>query len=70
MDPPRPGVRLMTMPVADGPDLWTIDVTSDVVNAMLEGFLATGAHVGKVLSWQSRGFGVHRRDTIRITPRG
>jgi hypothetical protein len=67
---PRPGLRLVTTPVAGGPALFTIDITSTQAMAMLEGFLGSGAHVGKILSWRARGFGVRRKDSIRITPAG
>jgi hypothetical protein len=67
---PRPGVRLLTTPVAGGPQLFTIDITSSQTRAMLEGFLGSGAHAGKILSWRARGFGVRRKDSIRITPGG
>jgi hypothetical protein len=50
--------------------LFTIDVTSTQAMAMLEGFLGSGAHAGKILSWRARGFGVRRKDSIRITPAG
>ena len=68
--PSRPGVRLFVAPVPGGPSLYTIDVTSTQAIAMLEGFLATGNHVGKVLSWSAKGFGVLRRDTIRLSSGG
>lgn len=69
-NPARPGVRLITMPVADGPQHYVIDVVSTQAQAMLEGFLANGLHVGKRLSWRSKGYGVLRKDTIRISSRG
>lgn len=66
--PARPGVRLFTSPVAGGPQLYTIDITSTQAMAMLEGFLGMGVHVGKVITWRARGFGVLRKDTIGIAP--
>ena len=66
--PARPGVRLMWRPVSDPALPLYCDVTSVQAIAMLEGFLHTGLHVRSVLSWRSKGFGVHRRDTIGITP--
>jgi hypothetical protein len=69
-DPPRPGVRMFTAPVDGGPALYTIDITSTQAMAMLEGFLGMGVHVGRILSWRSRGFGVQRKDTIRLTSVG
>ena len=63
----RPGVRLFVAPVDGGPMLYTIDITSTQTMAMLEGFLASGTHVGKILSWRAKGFGVLRRDTIRLS---
>lgn len=68
--PARPGCRLITMPLPSGPPLFTIDITSTQTQAMLEGFLGTGVYIGKVLSWRARGFGVRRKDTLRITPAG
>ncbi len=68
-DPPvRAGVRLLVTPVDGIPNTATIDVTSTAVIAMLDGFLANGVHVGKVLTWRSLGFSSRRRDTLRITP--
>jgi hypothetical protein len=64
----RPGVRLLTMPLTQSPPFYTIDITSTQVQAMLEGFLGTGAGIGKILSWRARGFGSLRKDTIRIRP--
>lgn len=64
----RAGIRLLVQPLA-GADLpWTIDITSTQVKAMLEGFLATGRHVGLRLGWRSRGYGVLRKDTISLSP--
>lgn len=63
----RPGLRLMTQPVSGHPWRPLIDVTSSSVQAMLEGFLRSGVGVGKILSWQSKGAGVRRRDTIHLT---
>lgn len=68
--PSRPGVRLFVAPVEGGPALYTIDITSTQTMAMLEGFLASGTHVGKILSWRAKGFGVLRRDTIRLSSGG
>ena len=67
---PRAGIRLLVTPVDGIPAVPAIEVTSTAVIAMLDGFLANGVHVGKVLSWRSAGFGSRRRDTLRITPRG
>jgi hypothetical protein len=65
---PRPGTRLLVRPI-EGDDLpWTIDVTSTQAQAMLEGFLRSGNHVGLRLSWRSRGFGTRRKDTIHLRP--
>lgn len=66
-NPARPAIRLITMPIAGGPQLYVIDVVSTQAQAMLEGFLANGLHVGKMLSWRSKGYGVLRKDTIRIS---
>ena len=66
--PPRAGLRLLVRPL-EGTDLpWHFDVTSTQVRAMLEGYLATGNHVGLRLSWSSRGFGSKRKDTIHLRP--
>lgn len=68
-DEGRDGVRLLTIPEPGSPEIYTIDVTSTAALAMLEGFLATGAHVGKVFTWRGAGVGTARRDTIHLTPR-
>lgn len=65
----RPGLRLMVEPVATSRPVHLIDITSSAVQAMLEGFLQSGVATGKLLSWQSRGFGRRRRDTIRLRSR-
>jgi len=64
----RAGVRLLVRPVGSSPDVYTVDVTSTQVQAMLEGFLRTGNHVAQRLSWRSRGYGVRRKDTIHLRP--
>jgi len=64
----RPGIRLLVIPIGGAPATPAIDVTSTAVQAMLEGWLATGAHVGKRLAWRTLGFGVRRRDTLHIRP--
>ena len=64
----RPGLRLLVVPIGGAPATPNIDVTSTAVQAMLEGFLQTGVHVGKTLSWQTLGFGKRRRDTLHIRP--
>jgi len=64
----RVGVRLLVRPLEPSLGVTAIDITSTQAIAMLEGFLQTGAHVGKRLSWQARGFGVRRHDTIHIQP--
>jgi len=64
----RPGVRLLTLPLDDSPPIYSIDITSTAAIAMLEGFLSTGAHVGKRLTWRSGGTGRFRRDTIHLKP--
>lgn len=69
-NPARPGVRLITMPVEGGPQHYVIDIVSTQAQAMLEGFLASGVHIGKRLSWRSKGYGVLRKDTIRISSGG
>jgi hypothetical protein len=68
--PARPGVRLWVRDLAPGGELRTIDITSTAALAMLEGFLYSGMHVGKSLSWRSLGYGVRRRDTLGIKPLG
>jgi hypothetical protein len=66
--PARAATRLLVRPL-EGEDLpWHLDVTSTQVRTMLEGFLATGNHVGLRLSWRSRGFGSTRKDTIHLRP--
>jgi hypothetical protein len=65
----RPGIRIMVEPVSTARPVHLIDITSSAVQAMLEGFLQTGAATGKLLSWQTSGFGRRRRDTVRIRPR-
>jgi len=60
----RDGIRLLVTPVAGLPPTPTIDVTSTAALAMLEGFLGSGAHVGKTLTWRSLGFSSRRRDTL------
>jgi hypothetical protein len=64
---PRDGIRLLVYPVDNTPNTATIDITSTAVMAMLEGFLLSGAHVGKQLSWRSTGFSSRRRDTLLFT---
>lgn len=64
----RPGTRLLVRPIEGDQLPWTIDVTSTQAQAMLEGFLRSGNHVGLRLSWRSRGFGVLRKDTIHLRP--
>lgn len=64
----RVGLRLLVRPLESSPDVRAIDITSTQAIAMLEGFLQTGAHVGKRLSWQARGYGVRRHDTLHIQP--
>lgn len=64
---PRDGIRLLVYPVDGIPNTATIDITSTAVIAMLDGFLANGLHIGKVLSWRSLGFSSRRRDTLRFT---
>jgi len=64
----RPGIRLIVRPLGDSPFYDTIDITSTAAIAMLEGYLRSGTHVGKALSWISRGSGRYRRDTIILTP--
>ncbi|MGH7748328.1 MAG: hypothetical protein ACREQ5_26770 [Candidatus Dormibacteria bacterium] len=68
--PGRRGVRLLCRPVAGAAPHYTIDVTATAAIAMLEPWLQSGNHVGKVLTWSARGFGVRRRDTLRLTPIG
>jgi hypothetical protein len=65
----RPALRLMVAPVATARPVHLIDITSTAVQAMLEGFLQTGVATGKLLSWETRGFGPRRRDTVRIRSR-
>lgn len=65
----RPGLRIMVDPVATAYPVHLIDITSSAVQAMLEGFLQSGVATGKLLSWQSRGFGRRRRDTLRLRSR-
>jgi hypothetical protein len=65
-DPARAGVRLLGQPVAMATPADAIDMTTTSAIAMLEGFLALGRHVNRELSWTSRGWGVRRRDTIRL----
>jgi len=64
----RPGVRLLVSPIGGVPATATIDVTSTAVIAMLDGFLKSGAHVGKRLDWRATGFGLRRRDTLHLRP--
>lgn len=64
----RAGVRLLVYPAAAHPQVATVDVTSTAAIAMLDGFLANGMHVGKRISFRSRGWGKTRRDTISIGP--
>lgn len=66
--PARAATRLLVRPLEGGDLPWHIDVTSTQAQAMLEGFLATGNHVGLRLGWKSRGFGVRRKDTIHLRP--
>ena len=61
-------MRLMWRPISDPALPLYCDVTSSQVNAMLEGFLHTAIIRGQRLAWRSRGFGVHRRDTIHLRP--
>lgn len=64
----RPGIRLIVRPLGDSPFYDTIDITSTQAIAMLEGYLRSGAHVGKAITWRSGGTGAHRRDTIMLKP--
>ncbi|SRR5229473_7876408 len=64
----RPGTKLYARTLGDNPETVQIDVTSSAVRAMLEGFLHSGRHVGRALSWRSAGFGKLRRDTLHIRP--
>ncbi|HKD78796.1 MAG TPA: hypothetical protein VKH81_03835 [Candidatus Angelobacter sp.] len=64
----RPGIRLQVHPIATSTPVYLLDVTSSAVQAMLEGFLRSGVATGKFLSWESRGFGARRRDTLHIRP--
>lgn len=64
----RPAIRLIVRSLGDSPYYDTIDITSTAAIAMLEGWLHSGAHVGKALSWVSRGSGRYRRDTIILAP--
>jgi hypothetical protein len=66
---PRPGVRLLGQPIQMVNPAYAIDMTSTAGMAMLEGFLAMGHHVNREISWSSRGWGVRRRDTIRLAGR-
>jgi hypothetical protein len=65
----RAGVRLLGHPVEMADPSYMIDMTTTAGLAMLEGFVATGNHLNRVISWQSRGWGVRRRDTIRLSRR-
>ena len=64
----RSGLRLLVRPITPTDMPWAIDITSTQVQAMLEGFLRSGIHLQQRLGWRSRGFGVHRRDTIHLRP--
>jgi hypothetical protein len=64
----RPGLRLLVRPLDGSAAPWTIDITATNVIAMLEGFLRSGAHVGMRLAWSARGYGVRRKDTVRLRP--
>ena len=64
----RPGVRLLVNQLEGDTPINTIDITSTAAIAMLDGFLKTGAHVGKRLAWRSGGTGRFRRDTIHFKP--
>src|SRR5580658_29963 len=64
----RPGLRMYVTPIGGLPATPIVDVTSSAVIAMLEGWLVSGAHVGKRLDWQTKGFGRRRRDTLHIRP--
>lgn len=68
VSPARPGVRLMWRPITPTDLPLYCDVTSDQVNAMLEGFVHTAIIRGQRLGWSARGFGVHRRDTLHLRP--
>lgn len=65
----RPGVRLLGQPISMVNPSYSIDMTTTSGMAMLEGFLAMGHHIGREISWTARGWGVRRRDTIRLGPR-
>lgn len=64
----RAGLRLIVQPLTPADLPWSIDITSTKVQAMLEGFLRSGIHVNQRLGWRSKGFGVHRRDTLHLKP--
>jgi hypothetical protein len=66
---PRDGLRLLVNQLEGDTPIATIDITSTAAMAMLEGFLANGAMIGKRLAWRSGGSGKFRRDTIHIKPR-
>ena len=65
----RPSLRLIGVPQSGDPDMYVVDITSGSVKAMLEGFLGSGVGVGKILTWQSSGFGPRRRDTVHLRSR-
>ena len=62
----RPGIRLQVHPEATDQPVYLIDITSSALQAMLEGFLRSGIANGKLLSWESHGFGARRRDTVHL----
>jgi hypothetical protein len=65
---PVPATRLFVRSLGFTEPLTTVDVTSSATKAMLEGFLASGIHVGHALSWRSYGGGKLRRDTVSFRP--
>lgn len=60
--------RLFTTRLDKDSPAMHVDVTSQQPAAMLEGFLMSGAHVGKAITFRARGRGPRRRDTIHIKP--
>lgn len=62
--PGRLAIRLLVYPIKTTEPIFSIDITSSAVIAMLEGFLRNGSAIGKYLSWRSWGFGSKRRDMV------
>lgn len=63
-----PTTRLFTRRLDKVSPAAYVDVTCSQPQAMLEGFLRSGALIGKAVTFRATGRGPMRRDTIHIKP--